>query len=51
MKNELKKRFILTGTDGPKNNVLKLKPPLCFTVQDVNQFFDAFEESLKQISI
>ena len=51
MKNELKKRFILTGTDGPKNNVLKLKPPLCFTIQNVNQFFDAFEEALKQISI
>tara|TARA_X000001036_G_scaffold222798_1_gene208520 strand:+ start:2832 stop:5072 length:2241 start_codon:yes stop_codon:yes gene_type:complete len=51
IKNELKRCFILTGTDGPENNVLKLKPPLCFTVQNVDQFFDAFEGALKKISL
>ena len=48
IKNELKRRLILTGTDGPKDNVLKLKPPLCFTIHNVNQFFEAFEGALKQ---
>jgi 4-aminobutyrate aminotransferase-like enzyme len=48
IKNELKRRLILTGTDGPRDNVLKLKPPLCFTIQNVDQFFEAFERTLKQ---
>ena len=51
IKNELKSRFILTGTDGPEDNVLKLKPPLCFTVQNADQFFEAFEGALKKIPL
>ncbi|MDX1332905.1 MAG: aminotransferase class III-fold pyridoxal phosphate-dependent enzyme, partial [Robiginitalea sp.] len=30
LKNELRESFILIGTDGPSNNVLKIKPPLPF---------------------
>ena len=29
--NELKKKFILVSTDGQFENVIKIKPPLCFT--------------------
>ena len=30
LKNELRESYILIGTDGPSNNVLKIKPPLPF---------------------
>ena len=44
--NRLRERGILTGTDGPHHNVIKLRPPLCFTKQDADRFVDAFEEVL-----
>ncbi len=31
IKNELRNRRILIGTDGPFDNVLKIKPPMCFS--------------------
>jgi 4-aminobutyrate aminotransferase-like enzyme len=31
LKNALRKRHILVSTDGPRDNVIKSKPPLCFT--------------------
>ena len=36
--NELRERRVLTGTDGPANNVIKLKPPLVVTEEDVDRF-------------
>ena len=36
--NRLRDRGILTGTDGPHHNVLKLRPPLIFTKQDADLF-------------
>jgi 4-aminobutyrate aminotransferase-like enzyme len=27
---ELKEQFILIGTDGKHDNVIKIKPPMCF---------------------
>jgi 4-aminobutyrate aminotransferase-like enzyme len=44
--NRLRERGILTGTDGPHHNVIKLRPPLCFTKQDADRFVDVFEEVL-----
>jgi len=35
IKNELRHNFILISTDGPFGNVLKTKPPLCFTTETV----------------
>lgn len=43
--NELKNRHILVGTDGPFDNVFKLKPPLCFTKENA----DFLIEEIKQI--
>jgi 4-aminobutyrate aminotransferase-like enzyme len=40
VKEELKKAGILIGTDGPCDNVLKIKPPLCFNVQNANYFIE-----------
>lgn len=34
---KLKSTGILAGTDGPADNVLKIKPPLCFTIEDANR--------------
>ena len=36
--NRLRDRGILTGTDGPHHNVLKLRPPLIFTNKDADLF-------------
>lgn len=30
----LKEEYILLSTDGPGRNVLKFKPPMCFTMED-----------------
>ena len=36
LKNELRKKYILVGSDGPFNNVIKTKPPICFTKENVD---------------
>ncbi len=46
IKNSLRENLILTGTDGPFNNVLKMKPPLCFTKSNVDHFFEVFHTVL-----
>ena len=46
IKNELKNKYILTGTDGPFNNVLKTKPPLCFSKANVDQVIDEINSIL-----
>jgi 4-aminobutyrate aminotransferase-like enzyme/Ser/Thr protein kinase RdoA (MazF antagonist) len=42
--NRLRERGILAGTDGPHHNVIKLRPPLCFTKQDAERFVQILEE-------
>ncbi len=37
VKNELRERNILISTDGPFDNVLKIKPPLCFSKEDATK--------------
>ena len=43
--NRLRERGILTGTDGPFNNVIKLRPPLIISERDV----DIFTETLGSV--
>jgi 4-aminobutyrate aminotransferase-like enzyme len=43
--NRLRESGILTGTDGPFNNVIKVRPPLIISERDV----DIFTESLRNI--
>jgi 4-aminobutyrate aminotransferase-like enzyme len=43
--NRLRECGILTGTDGPFNNVIKLRPPLIISERDV----DIFTETLKAV--
>lgn len=37
IKNELRNRSILISTDGPYDNVIKSKPPLCFSKENVDE--------------
>jgi 4-aminobutyrate aminotransferase-like enzyme len=45
--NRLRERGILTGTDGPHHNVIKLRPPLCFTKEDADRFVEELRKSLE----
>lgn len=40
---------ILVSSDGPDENVVKLKPPMVFTKENVDQFIIGFKESLTQL--
>jgi len=44
--NRLRDRGILTGTDGPHHNVLKLRPPLVFSSSDAELFLETLDEVL-----
>ncbi|MEM9686196.1 MAG: aminotransferase class III-fold pyridoxal phosphate-dependent enzyme [Bacteroidota bacterium] len=47
IKNELKANLVLVGTDGPYDSVLKIKPPLCFTKQNVDRIIALLYQILK----
>jgi 4-aminobutyrate aminotransferase-like enzyme len=44
----LRDRGVLTGTDGPGHNVLKLRPPLVFTEEDADLFLATLGETLEE---
>ena len=44
--NRLRERGILAGTDGPRHNVIKLRPPLLFTEADADLFNATLDEIL-----
>lgn len=44
--NRLRERGVLCGTDGPHHNVLKIRPPLCFSRQDADLFLGCLEAVL-----
>ncbi|MCF6249630.1 MAG: aminotransferase class III-fold pyridoxal phosphate-dependent enzyme, partial [Desulfobacula sp.] len=46
MVNRLKNRGILLGTDGPFNNVIKIKPPMVITRDDADMFVRVFDDAL-----
>jgi 4-aminobutyrate aminotransferase-like enzyme len=39
---------VLISTDGPYDNVLKIKPPLVISEQDIDYFLKCFEEVLDE---
>ena len=49
IKEELKKQYILTSTDGPGERTLKVKPPMIFSKKNVDEFIDKLREILKVI--
>jgi len=46
--NRLRERGILTGTDGPFHNVLKIRPPLIFSDADADLFVTTLEAILDE---
>ncbi len=44
----MKQEGVLISADGPLRNVLKIKPPLCFTEENVDQFTSTLEQVLKE---
>ncbi|UII34646.1 aminotransferase class III-fold pyridoxal phosphate-dependent enzyme [Fulvivirga ulvae] len=46
--NRMKEKGILMSTDGPDNNVLKLKPPICISQQDIAFFMKQLEDVFKE---
>jgi 4-aminobutyrate aminotransferase-like enzyme len=46
--NRLRYRGVLTGTDGPHHNVLKLRPPLIFSQADADLFVATLDEILAE---
>jgi 4-aminobutyrate aminotransferase-like enzyme/Ser/Thr protein kinase RdoA (MazF antagonist) len=44
--NRMRERGILLSTDGPFRNVLKLKPPLCFTRADADRLVETLDRVL-----
>ena len=47
IKNALRERYILISTDGPYDNVLKIKPPLYFNRKNVDHFLQELNRVLK----
>lgn len=48
IKNVLKDNYILASTDGPLDNTLKMKPPLCFTRKNADRFIEGIYKALKK---
>ncbi|MGI9545041.1 MAG: aminotransferase class III-fold pyridoxal phosphate-dependent enzyme [Cyclobacteriaceae bacterium] len=46
LKNHLRDLHILVSTDGPDDNVIKMKPPLCFSQENALQVVEAMESIL-----
>ena len=50
LKNELKNNGILVGTDGPYNNIIKSKPPLCFSKDNAKEVVEKMDLILNKIN-
>lgn len=49
--NRLRERGMLTGSDGPHQNVLKLRPPLVLTENDADVFLAALDDILDEDAV
>ena len=48
IKNELRHDRILIGTDGPDDNVLKIRPPLTFDIESADHLVDRIDHHLQR---
>jgi 4-aminobutyrate aminotransferase-like enzyme len=42
--NSMRRKGILLSTDGPFNNVIKIKPPMCFNTDNIDQLLTEFKK-------
>jgi 4-aminobutyrate aminotransferase-like enzyme len=47
----MRERGVLLGTDGPYHNVIKIRPPMPFTVDDADVFVEALEQSIAELPL
>lgn len=47
----MKEKKILISSDGPDDNILKLKPPMVFTVENVDHLVSVLDEVLEEVDI
>ena len=45
--NELRRRAVLVGASGAARNTLKIRPPLCFSLNDADRFLFEFDSALR----
>lgn len=50
VKEAMKARFILLGTDGPDQNVIKIKPPLCFNTANATHLVEQLGQVLRELN-
>ena len=48
IKEGLRRRGVLVGTTGPMENVLKVRPPLAFTIEEVPLFVTALVAAIRE---
>jgi 4-aminobutyrate aminotransferase-like enzyme len=49
--NRMRERGILLSTDGPDHNVLKIKPPLVFTIEDADRLAETLDDVLGESAL
>jgi 4-aminobutyrate aminotransferase-like enzyme len=49
LQNNLRENGILVGTDGPFNNVLKIKPPICFTKENAVELYENLDREIMKL--
>jgi 4-aminobutyrate aminotransferase-like enzyme len=47
----MRERGILLSTDGPDHNVLKIKPPLVFTIEDADRLAETLDAVLGESAL
>ena len=47
VQNGLKEKGIMVGTDGPFVNVIKIKPPICFTKENADELAGNLEKIIR----
>ncbi|NNE67554.1 MAG: aminotransferase class III-fold pyridoxal phosphate-dependent enzyme [Pyrinomonadaceae bacterium] len=47
IKEDLRGKRIMIGIDGPDDNVIKIKPPICFTKENADRLIETIRSSLK----
>ncbi|XP_010794013.1 ethanolamine-phosphate phospho-lyase-like [Notothenia coriiceps] len=45
----LKEQYILLSADGPHRNVLKFKPPMCFSAEDADMVVEKIDQILTEL--
>ena len=46
--NQMRERGILMGTEGPLNNVIKIRPPMPFSIEDADELVETLDEVLSR---